>query len=111
MCWRALLILLATSTLGAVVVHAAAVTTKPDPLHGKELAQQLCSNCHLVDSQQQHVNVDVPSFNEIANKGGQTAGAIKARIVLPKHPMPTIPLTQSEMADLAAYILSMRKSK
>jgi hypothetical protein len=24
--------------------------------------------------------------------------------------MPTIPLTQSELADLAAYILSMRKS-
>jgi hypothetical protein len=47
-------------------VNAAAVTTKPDPFHGKELAQQLCSNCHLIDSQQQHVNVDVPSFNEIA---------------------------------------------
>ena len=38
------------------------------------------------------------------------AGAIMAHIMLPKHPMPTIPLTQSELADLAAYILSMRKS-
>jgi hypothetical protein len=34
-----------------------------------------------------------------------------AHIVLPKHPMPTIPLTQSELADLAAYILTMRESK
>ena len=33
-----------------------------------------------------------------------------AHIMLPKHPMPTIPLTQSELADLAVYILSMRKS-
>jgi hypothetical protein len=52
----------------------------------------------------------VPSFNEIANKDGQTAGAIMAHIMLPKHPMPTIPLTQDELSDLAAYILSMRKS-
>jgi cytochrome c1 len=47
-------------------------------------------------------------LHEIANKEGQTAGTIKAHIVLPKHPMPTIPLTKSELADLAAYILSQR---
>ena len=38
----------------------------------------------------------------------QTAGAITARIMLPKHPMPQIPLTKAELADLAAYILSLR---
>ena len=89
---------------------AAPLPGMPDPLHGKELARQLCSNCHLVDTQQQQTNADVPSFNEIANQEGQTAGTIMAHIMLPKHPMPTIPLTQSELADLAAYILSMRKS-
>jgi mono/diheme cytochrome c family protein len=81
-----------------------------DPFKGKELAKQLCANCHIVDSQQQQGLADVPSFNEIANKEGQTAGAIMAHIMLPKHPMPTIPLTQDELSDLAAYILSMRKS-
>jgi mono/diheme cytochrome c family protein len=83
---------------------------KYDPFKGKELAKQLCANCHLVDSQQEQTNADVPSFNEIANKDGQTAGAIMAHSMLPKHPMPTIPLTQDELSDLAAYILSMRKS-
>ena len=43
---------------------------KPDPFHGNELAQQLCSNCHLVDNQQQQTNAGIPSFNEIANKEG-----------------------------------------
>jgi hypothetical protein len=28
--------------------------------------------------------------------------------MLPKHPMPQIPLTKSELSDLAAYILSLR---
>jgi hypothetical protein len=88
----------------------AGVTSQPDPVHGKDLAEKLCTNCHLVGSaQQQHpANADVPSFHEIANREGQTAGAITARIMLPKHPMPTIPLTKTELADLAAYILGLR---
>jgi mono/diheme cytochrome c family protein len=105
------LLLAAVPMLFAVgLALAGPATNQPDPFHGKELAQQLCSNCHLVDNQQQQTNADVPSFSEIANQEGETAGTIMAHIMLPKHPMPTIPLTQSELADLAAYILSMRKS-
>lgn len=96
--------------LGAGLSLAAPATSQPDPIHGKDLAMRFCANCHLVSAGQEHANVDVPSFNEIANKEAQTAGAIMANIMLPKHPMPTIPLTQSELADLAAYILSLRKS-
>jgi mono/diheme cytochrome c family protein len=96
--------------IGAGLSFSAPATSQPDPIHGKDLATRLCSNCHLVSAGQEHANVDIPSFNEIANKEGQTAGGIMAHIMLPKHPMPTIPLTQSELADLAAYILSMRQS-
>jgi mono/diheme cytochrome c family protein len=93
--------------VGAAV--AGPVPGKPDPVHGQELAERLCTNCHLVGgSQQSHANADVPSFHEIANRQGQTAGQIMAHIELPKHPMPTIPLTKSELADLAAYILTLR---
>jgi len=108
---RTVFVLAVPSLFAAGLAFAGPVTSEPDRFHGKELAQRLCSNCHLVDNQQQQVNADVPSFNEIANKEGQTAGTIIAHIVLPKHPMPTIPLTQSELADLAVYILSMRKSR
>ena len=88
----------------------AGVTSQPDKVQGKALAEKLCTNCHLVGSaqQQQPANADVPSFQEIANREDQTAGAITARIMLPKHPMPQIPLTKTELADLAAYILSLR---
>jgi mono/diheme cytochrome c family protein len=94
----------------SVPLALAGVTSQPDPVQGKALAEKLCTNCHLVGSaqQQQPANADVPSFPEIANLEGQTAGAITARIMLPKHPMPTIPLTKAELADLAAYILSLR---
>jgi mono/diheme cytochrome c family protein len=96
-------------TAGAGLAVAGPVTSEPDSVRGQELAARLCSNCHLVGtSQQEHANVDVPSFKEIANKEGQTEGAIMASILLPKHPMPTIPLTKSEVADLAAYMMNLR---
>ncbi len=107
---RAVLLTSVPMLLVAGLSVAGPVPGMPDPVHGKDLALRLCANCHLVDNQQQQANVDVPSFSEIANVEGQTAGTIMAQIVLPKHPMPTIPLTKSELADLAAYILSLRKS-
>ena len=96
----------------ATPAFAGPMTNAPDPANGRELASRLCSNCHLVGSgQQAQANVDVPSFHEIAEKQGQTVGAIMAHIMLPKHPMPTIPLTKSELANLAAYILSLREKE
>jgi mono/diheme cytochrome c family protein len=80
----------------------------PDKAHGQALAERLCTNCHLVAADQQHANADVPSFREIANREGQSAGTITAEIILPKHPMPQIPLDKTELADLAAYIMSLR---
>jgi mono/diheme cytochrome c family protein len=105
----ALVILL---SFGPGLAFAGAITSEPDAAHGKDLATRLCSNCHLVGTnQQEHANVDVPSFREIANKSGQTEGSIMANILLPKHPMPTIPLTKREVGDLAAYIVGLRDSQ
>ncbi len=39
---------------------------------------------------------------------GQTEGSIMGKIIIPKHPMPVMPITKSELADLAAYIMSMK---
>lgn len=95
--------------LGAGLASAGPVTSVPDPVHGKEVAASLCSNCHLVAAASSNRPMPIfRVFHEIANMQGQTAGAIMAHIVLPKHPMPTIPLTKSELADLVAYILSLR---
>jgi mono/diheme cytochrome c family protein len=106
---RVLFALCILGPCGAGVAAAGPVTSAPDPIHGQQLAARLCSNCHLVGTiQQEHANVDVPSFNEIANKEGQTEGSIMASILLPEHPMPTIPLATSEIGDLTAYIMSLR---
>ena len=100
-------VLLCLSLLGApAAAFAGGVTSKPDPANGKALAERLCTNCHIVNADQQQAIADIPSFKEIGSRPGQTEGTIMAFIVLPKHPMPQIPLTKSELADLSAYILS-----
>ena len=83
----------------------------PDARAGNDLADKLCSSCHIVGNQASSASVsaDVPSFVAIAKKPGQTAEAVAGRIVVPHPPMPQIHLTRSEIADLAAYILSLRK--
>jgi hypothetical protein len=105
--FRTIAVMLGVAML-AGSASAQQVPGMPDAAKGQALAERLCTNCHLVAPGQEHANVDVPSFREIANREGQTAGAVTARIILPNHPMPQIPLDKAELADLAAYILSLR---
>ena len=83
----------------------------PNAKAGQVLAEKLCISCHIVGGQAARASVpaDVPSFVAIANKPGQTAEAISGRIVVPHPPTPQIHLTRDEIADLAAYILSLRE--
>jgi hypothetical protein len=69
-------VLAALLLLLSVPLALAGITSQPDPKQGKVLAEKLCTNCHLVGGavRQEHANADVPSFPEIANLEGQTAG-------------------------------------
>jgi hypothetical protein len=46
-------VLAALSPLLLMPFALARVTSQPDPVHGKDLAEKLCTNCHLVGSAQQ----------------------------------------------------------
>lgn len=83
----------------------------PDPSKGHALAERLCTSCHIIGKEAASgtVSADVPSFAAIANKPNQTAEAIAGHIIIPHPPMPNIQLTRAEIADLTAYILSLRR--
>ncbi len=89
---------------------ALAQTPALDAAKGHELAEKLCTSCHIVGKEAAGASVpaDVPSFLAIASRPGQTAEAIAGRIVLPHPPMPQIQLTRSDIAELATYILSLK---
>lgn len=83
----------------------------PNSLEGKNIAEKLCSSCHIIGTSASGVvKADVPSFTSIANRPDQTAEQIVGRIVIPHKPMPDLQLTRLEIADVAAYILTLQKS-
>lgn len=81
-----------------------------DAATGKTLALQFCRNCHLVAPEQQGPVPDaIPSFMAIAERPDITASRLKAVLMAPPHPlMPDPPLTQQQMEDVVAYLLSLR---
>jgi cytochrome c len=101
-------LMIAGASLFGGAVHA---QIHPDAKTGHEIANKLCTGCHIVGSEAANATMpaDVPPFEVIANLPGQTAEKIAGRIVIPHPPMPTINLTREEIGDLAAYIMSLRK--
>lgn len=82
-----------------------------DPDHGREVAQRVCVGCHAIEPGVQPRQADVPSFPEIANRPDQTIQTIIGAMYYPHPEMPGIPLTNKEVRDVAAYVLTFRKDQ
>ena len=96
---------LAATTLSA---HA----QNGDIAAGHSFARSACSACHVVDEQQRpprRIFIG-PAFRNIANTPSTTATALRVFLTTahPKVPNPIIMTEQ--MADVIAYILSLRSS-
>jgi cytochrome c len=96
-------------TTGAALA-AGPVTPKPDPKKGRELAERVCSTCHIVSEQATSgaVTADVPSFAAIADKPDQSLERLAGRIVIPHPPMPAIALTREEIVNVVSYIMTLK---
>jgi mono/diheme cytochrome c family protein len=92
--------------LAAVLPAAAA----DDVAKGRELAQALCAQCHLnADQGEKQGPMGIPGFVVVANRPGQTFDGIVLWLKSVPPMMPNHHLTQDEMFDLAAYIMSLRE--
>ena len=96
---------------GFVASAVAGAAAQPgDPVAGRALAVELCSNCHLVPGLAGGPVPDgVPTFAAIARKWTDVA-ALADRFIVPPHPdMPPPPLGNRQRLDVAAWILSLRE--
>ncbi len=83
---------------------------KPSPVRGAGLAAKLCAECHTSKADDaQRVKADVPTFQEIANLPAQSPELLTGKIMVPRHPMPTMSLSRVEIADVVAYIETFKK--
>lgn len=108
------MIRVAAAVLGCLVLGAVGAQAElpGDPVRGHELAQGLCSTCHLVDARQRGPVPDgVPSFMAIAADAGEGGERMAAQLLQPPHPqMPPPPIDRQGLRDLVAYLRSLGPS-
>lgn len=99
--------------LGAILPTKAAAATGPenaDITAGDRLAHNLCINCDVVDTRSPVLRTDrVPSFPWIANQEGETATSITVWLNVSHERMPNYTLTDDQIREVSAYIMSLRK--
>jgi mono/diheme cytochrome c family protein len=81
-----------------------------DVAAGRQLAQHWCSSCHAVDAGATTPHKGgPPAFAAIANMSSTTETSLAVFLSTSHEPMPNIVLSHVQIADLSAYILSLRK--
>jgi len=79
-----------------------------DATKGEVIAKRWCAACHLVAPDQKEANSDAPSFSSVAHKI-KSAKALTTFLMDPHPKMPDMSLTRDEIADLVAYIGTLRR--
>ena len=81
-----------------------------DAAAGRHLAEHWCSSCHAVEAGAMTPHKGgPPAFAAIANMSSTTETSLAVFLSTSHEPMPNIVLNHSQIADLSAYILSLRK--
>ena len=98
------------ASLSLLLAAQAAQAAEPDDIaRGRTLAQSLCAQCHMGQGQgEKQGREGVPSFAAVARRPQQNIDGIVNWLRSVPPMMPNHRLTQDEMYDLAAFILSLK---
>lgn len=88
-------------------VLPAQTTPKAAP-SGAQLAQQYCSQCHVVMPDGKRGWTDAPSFDALARRDGQTVAKLAAVMQKPHMKMMNTERPPDEANAIARYIMSLR---
>lgn len=107
--WRARLAAAAlmAAVVGAGLALPARCETAGDPVAGRAIAARWCAGCHLIDGAVETSDAAVP-LAAIARRPRYDADALAAFLTVPHGGMPDLSLTQQEIADLIAFIETLR---
>jgi mono/diheme cytochrome c family protein len=101
---------LLAALLALVAATAAHGQEGGDRQRGLVFASQACSSCHAVRAKEVSPVHDAPSFKSIADTDGMSESAIGVFLRTSHPTMPNLILTQDEIRDVAAYIVSLKIS-
>lgn len=95
-----------------LVFAAASAAEAQDAGKGRALAERLCASCHMQPGQgEKHGPMGLPGFTAIAGRPGQTHESIVKWLRTRPPMMPDHHLTWDEADALAAFIMSLAKTK
>ena len=89
----------------------AAWAATPAAQAGLKLAQQYCTECHVVVPSASPGWTDAPSFQTIANRPDWTVPVLSGFIQKPHMHMLNTGRPQAEASEIAAYIVSLRNTQ
>ncbi len=99
-----------TILLGMTFISAGAMAEEllGDPIAGRQLAENICSACHVIaPGQVSTTDVDAPAFPDLANTPRVTALSLRVFLQSPHERMPDLHLDRDETDNIIAYILSL----
>jgi len=97
------------SMLFVVATGSPGTALAGDAASGKALALQWCSACHLVaEDQPTASSASLPSFYDMAKDPDWSEEKLAAFLANPHPAMPDMSLGNTEIADLASYIGSLK---
>jgi cytochrome c len=113
--WRMrILAAMLTATVLAGALPGVALAQSPpleqgDPKAGLEVARAWCANCHVVERNQDRAIVGpAPTFHAIADRSTTTADGLRAFLATQHGLMPNLSLSNTNIENTVAYILSLR---
>jgi mono/diheme cytochrome c family protein len=113
-----LMAVLFVSLLAIAAANAQKPADRGDADAGRDLAEQACTGCHIVSADQPFPPLlkGAPDIREIANRPNVTAASLRRTIAaLPLVPrkgrMANPHLTDDQLADVAAYIMTLREQR
>ncbi len=75
------------------------------------MAKQICAECHAVEKGLfLSRNAAAPRFEDIANMPGMTATALAAALQTSHRTMPNLVLDSGQLANIVAYIQSLKRA-
>src|SRR6516165_1427524 len=101
---KAFRLLFAGCCMTAFIAPSAAA----DADHGKQIAENWCRSCHLVERGQTSATDQAPPFTYLARTPEFDENKLAFLLLLPHPNMPNVSLNRAEVADLADCIRSLK---
>ena len=91
---------------------AAAADDRNQVERGHRVAHEICAACHAVERHQTRSTYQAaPAFDQIADAPAMTRLALRVALRSSHRVMPNIRLTESQRADVIAYIMTLKRER